>query len=190
MTAKESADRKKYRSAFIIYALLGAAGICAGIYVYKYTTLLSGTADGFVYICRMEVKELFLRYFDAAKHLVILYLCGFTIFAVPAAIGFSAIRGFIWSVGILRLASACDAGMIGGIQFSVTVCAAAAIFVIELLMAAKSACHSDHLRNVVPAPGTLIRDPEVRRYSAAFAMLCGFMFAAVAASYFAPLITV
>ena len=189
MTAKEISDRKKYRSAFIIYALLAAAGIGAGIYVFKYTSLLSGTADGYVFICRMDASELFIRYFGEARYLVILYLCGFTVFAVPAAIAFAILRGFVCSAGILRLASACAEGRIGTAQLVIAVFAAALILIIEILMAAKSVCQSERLKYVAPAVGELIRDPEARRYSAAFAMLCGFMFIAVAAAYFAPLIT-
>ena len=46
MTEKEKSDRKKFRKAFLIHALLGFAGACVGIYVFKYTAWLSGSADG------------------------------------------------------------------------------------------------------------------------------------------------
>lgn len=190
MTAKEISDRKKYRNAFLVHALLGVAGVCIGIYVFKYTTLLTGKAEGYVFICNMDAVELFSRFFDEAKYLVLLYALGFTIFAVPGAIVFAVFRGFMCSVGVLRLAGECEAGGLSTAQFVFTVCALAAVFLIELIMTAKCVRQSSRLQYIAPHPGELIRDPEVRRYSASFAMLCGFMFAAVAVVYFAPLMPI
>ncbi len=188
MTDKEITERKNYRKAFIIYALIGLTGVGVGIYVFKYTSWLSGAADGYVYICRADAGELFSRYFDEARYLILLYASGFTLFAVPCAIAFSLFRGFLCSVGVLRLAQACGSGEISAAHLIVTAVASSLVFTIELIMAAKCVRQSARLAYIAPKPGELIRDPEVRRYSAAFAMLCGFLFAAVAVVYFAPLL--
>ena len=146
MTEKEISDRKKYRNAFIIHLLLGCAGACVGIYVFKYTGWLTGSADGYVFICGADAKELFSRYFDEARYLILLFACGFTVFAVPAAIAFSLIRGFLCSVGVLRLASACEQGGVTAFHFVFTAVAMSLVFVIELIMAAKCVRQSSHLQ--------------------------------------------
>ena len=180
-------QKKVSQSVFDPRAARACRSLCR-IYVFKYTAWLSGSADGYIFICRADADELFTRYFEEARYLVILYALGFTIFAVPGAIAFAVIRGFLCSVGILRLAAACADGGLTAAQFIFCAFAMALVFMIELLMTAKCVCQYARLQYIAPRPGELIRDAEVRRYSAAFALLCGFMFIACAGVYFAPLL--
>ena len=184
MVAKETDEIKKYRKSFIIYALLGVAGIAAGIYVAKYTDWISGQATGYAYVCSLDAAELFRRYYLEVRYLVVLFLLGFTVFASPAAIAFSLWRGFVSAVGIVRLAGSGA----GTAYFVLTACAMASVLVIETAMAAKSSTHAARLRYVAPRAGELIRDPAVRRYFATFAILCALLFAAVVCAFFAPLL--
>lgn len=188
MTANEISERKKYRSAFIIHALLGVAGIAVGLYVYKFTDWLAGAADGYVYACRADARELFERFYVEARWVVALFLCGFTIFAQPAAIIFSTVRGFVCAVGVLRLARCCLSDGIGTLHFVLTVCFMSLVFAVELIMAAKSVCFSAQMHYTAPKVNELVRDARAKRYAATFGMVCAMLFAAVTAVYFAPLL--
>jgi len=185
---KETAERKRYRNTFIIHALLGAAGIAAGVYIYKYTDLIGGTADGYVYACRMDLRELLERYYCEARYMFLLFACGFTIYAVPAAIIFSVARGFLCGAGIMRLASFCNENGISGAHFVMTAVFMSSVMIIEIIMAAKTACNVEDMRSIAPRADEMIRDKNVKRFAATFAMLCGVLFAAVSAVYFAPLL--
>lgn len=188
MDTRDTKELKKYRDSFIIHALLGLCGVAAAVYVYKYTGYLSGIAEGYVYICSLDMRELFARYYSEVRYLVLLFAAGFTIYAVPLAIVFSVLRGFVCAVGILRLAETVRLGGLTQVHFVMTAVSMAFVFVIELIMAAKTARHGSHLQYIVPRTGDLLRDRVTLRYAAAFAMLCGFLFMAVALVYFAPLL--
>ena len=190
MTPKEAGERKKYRNSLIIHALIGIAGIAAGLYVFKYTGLLGGAAEGYAFICRADAKELFTRYFSEARYLILLFLAGFTIFGAPAAVIFAAVRGFTLSVGILRLAESCTQSGIDTVHFVITASAMSAVFAVELIMAAKAERHAATLNYTAPKVRELVRNAETGRYAATFAMLCAFLFAATAAVYFAPLLPI
>ena len=181
-------EQKKYRNSFLIHALLGLCGVAVAVYVYKYTAYLSGIAEGYVYVCRLDVRELFSRYYSEARYLILLFAAGFTIYAVPAAIIFSVLRGFVCAVGILRLAEGARLGMLSHTHFIMTAVSMALVFAVELIMAAKTSRHGSHLQYIVPKAGQLFCDRTTRRYAVTFAMLCGLLFAAVVIVYFAPLL--
>lgn len=188
MNERDAKELKKYRDSFIIHALLGLCGMAVAVYIYKYTGYLSGIAEGYVYVCGLDVGELFMRFYLEVRYMVLLFALGFTVFAVPAAIIFSILRGFVCAVGILRLAAASSLGALSSAHFVMTAVFMALLFGIELIMAAKTARHGAHLKYIVPKAGELIRDRVTLRYAAAFAMLCSLLFAAVALVYFAPLL--
>ncbi|MBQ3099731.1 MAG: hypothetical protein IJC50_01950 [Clostridia bacterium] len=188
MNANDQKELKKYRDTLLIHLMLGVCGMAIAVYIYKYTDLLSGIADGYVYICRLDARELFMRYYTEARYMIVLFLIGFTIFAVPAAIIFSVLRGFVCSVGILRLAAASRAGSLSATHLVFTCVFMALIFGIELVMTAKSVRHGMHLKYIVPRAGELVRDRFTVRYSATFALLCGLLFISVTLVYFAPML--
>lgn len=188
MNQRDIKEQKKYRDSFLIHALLGLCGVAVAVYIYKYTGYLSGIAEGYVYVCRLDIRELFSRYYSEARYLILLFAAGFTIYAAPAAILFSILRGFVCAVGILRLAAAAHLGSLSQTHFVMTAVSMALVFAVELIMAAKTSRHGSHLQYIVPKAGDLFRDRTTRRYAATFAMLCGLLFAAVALVYFAPLL--
>lgn len=190
MDQKQKTDRKKYRDSFIVHTLLGLCGVAVAVYVYKYTDLLSGGAQGYVYVCALDLRELFLRYYGELRYLILLFAAGFTIYAAPAAIIFALLRGFVCGTGILRLAQAARLGELSRLHFVMTALSMALVFGLELVMAAKSARQSQRLKYIVPGVVELLYDRGTRGYLASFAMLCGLLFAAVAMVYFAPLLPI
>ena len=188
MNARDQKELKKYRDCFIVHLMLGLCGMAVAVYIYKYTEYLSGTANGYLYVCRLDARELFTRYYGEVRYMVLLFLMGFTLFAVPAAIIFSVLRGFVCAVGILRLAAASRVGMLSLTHLIITAVFMSLIFVIELIMTAKTVRHGAHLKYIVPKAGELVKDPVTKRYAAASALLCGLLFAAVSVVYFAPLL--
>ena len=188
MTNTQKIERKKYRDTFLIYVLLGVVGIAAGVYVFKYTDLLSGAAAEYSYSCRMDLRELMERYYHELRFLVVLFLVGFTVFASPCAIVFSLARGFVCAAGILRLFSENASGGADLPRVVMISASVACMFVLELIMASKSARAGAHLQTIVPRPGELVRDPYVRSYALTFALLCAFLLACVSLIYLAPLL--
>ena len=188
MNARDQKEQKKYRDSFLIHMMLGICGTAIAVYIYKYTDYLSGIADGYVYICRLDARELFMRFYTEARYMVLLFLLGFTMFAVPFAIIFSLLRGFVCTVGILRLAAASCTGSLSVTHLVFTAVFTALVFAIELIMTAKSVGYASHLKYIVPKAGELVKDRETRRYAATFALLCGLLFISVTVVYFAPLL--
>ena len=188
MTNTNKIERKKYRDTLIVYTLLGALGMAAAAWIFKYTDLLAGKASGYEFACRMDMREFLSRYCAELRWALLLFISGFTVFAAPCAIAFALGRGFVCAVGILRLAAAATSDGISTTHFVATACALALIFAVELIMASKAARAGRHLQTVVPSPGILVRDPYIRAYAATFALICALLLACVAAAYLAPLL--
>ena len=172
----DGSEKSSFRTAYLILMTFAVIGMMICLLLYRYTEFFTNCGAFSSGYSLLSAHDLLRRFGGEVGYLAIVWLCGFTVFALPCGIVYSLWRGFVCGFCAMTLSSAFRAG-----EFSLFTCVVIAVCstlipALEICVAAKAQCFSASLRSAVPELRLILSSRKTLRYTASMLFICLFVF--------------